>query len=63
MARAFGMTVAAWSPLAGRILTGKFTRAQGAEAGTRIDPSSITEGQRRVATTVWVFGAASVPNR
>lgn len=52
MAEAFAMTVAAWSPLAGGILSGKFTRGQGPEAGTRIDPSSITEQQRRTATTV-----------
>ena len=29
MAESFGMTVAAWSPLAGGILSGKFTRQQG----------------------------------
>ena len=46
------MTVAVWSPLAGGILSGKFTRKQGPESGTRIDPSSITEQQRKVATAV-----------
>ena len=50
MAESFGMTVAVWSPLAGGILSGKFTREQGPETGTRIDPSSITEQQHKVAT-------------
>jgi aryl-alcohol dehydrogenase-like predicted oxidoreductase len=52
MAEAFDMTVAAWSPLAGGILSGKFTREQGPEAGTRIDPTSITDQQRQVARAV-----------
>jgi len=52
MAESFGMTVAVWSPLAGGVLSGKFTREQGPETGTRIDPSSITEQQHKVATTV-----------
>jgi aryl-alcohol dehydrogenase-like predicted oxidoreductase len=46
------MTVAAWSPLAGAILSGKFTRPHGPEPGTRIDPASISEHQRNVATTL-----------
>jgi aryl-alcohol dehydrogenase-like predicted oxidoreductase len=52
MAESFGMTVAVWSPLAGGILSGKFTRGQNPETGTRIDPSSITEQQHDVASTV-----------
>ncbi len=52
MAESFGMTVAAWSPLAGGILSGKYTREQEPEAGTRIDASSITEQQLMVATAV-----------
>ena len=52
MAESFGMTVAVWSPLAGGILSGKFTREHGPETGTRIDPSSITEQQHKVAKTV-----------
>jgi aryl-alcohol dehydrogenase-like predicted oxidoreductase len=51
MAQAMNMTVAAWSPLADGILSGKFTR-QAAEPGTRIDPATITEPQRAVAQTV-----------
>ena len=52
MAEALGMTIAAWSPLAGGILSGKFTRPQGPESGTRIDPGSISEHQRTVATAL-----------
>jgi aryl-alcohol dehydrogenase-like predicted oxidoreductase len=51
MAEAMNMTVAAWSPLADGILSGKFTR-QAAEPGTRIDPAAISEQQRAVAATV-----------
>jgi aryl-alcohol dehydrogenase-like predicted oxidoreductase len=52
MAESFGMTVAAWSPLAGGILSGKFTRERGPDTETRIDPLSITEQQHHVAATV-----------
>jgi hypothetical protein len=52
MAETLGMTVAAWSPLAGGILSGKFTRPHEPEPGTRIDPASISELQRNVATTL-----------
>jgi aryl-alcohol dehydrogenase-like predicted oxidoreductase len=51
MADAFGFTVAAWSPLAGGLLSGKFTRGAPPE-GTRLDPSGITQQQRHVATLV-----------
>jgi aryl-alcohol dehydrogenase-like predicted oxidoreductase len=52
MAEAFGMTLAAWSPLAGGVLSGKFTRPGQVEAGTRISPESIDEHDRAVAQTV-----------
>jgi aryl-alcohol dehydrogenase-like predicted oxidoreductase len=52
MAETLGMTVAAWSPLAGGILSGKFTRPHEPEPGTRINPASISEHQRNVATTL-----------
>lgn len=52
MAEALGLTVAAWSPLAGGVLSGKFTRPGGPEAGTRVDPGSIGEHERAVATVV-----------
>lgn len=51
MAEALGMTVAAWSPLADGILSGKFT-GQAAEPGTRIDPAAVSEHQRAVAAAV-----------
>ena len=51
MADAFGLTVAAWSPLAGGLLSGKFTR-DAPPTGTRLDPSGITGQQRHVATLV-----------
>jgi aryl-alcohol dehydrogenase-like predicted oxidoreductase len=51
MADAFGFTIAAWSPLAGGLLSGKFTRGAPPE-GTRLDPSGITQQQRHVATLV-----------
>jgi aryl-alcohol dehydrogenase-like predicted oxidoreductase len=49
MAEYLGLTVAAWSPLAGGILSGKFTGPQAPGPGTRISPESISEHQRRVA--------------
>jgi aryl-alcohol dehydrogenase-like predicted oxidoreductase len=52
MAEEFGMTVAVWSPLAGGILSGKFTRPGGARSGTRVDPASLTQRQRHIAETV-----------
>jgi aryl-alcohol dehydrogenase-like predicted oxidoreductase len=52
MAEAFGMTVAAWSPLAGGILSGKFERPDGADAQTRVDGSSLTDHDHAVARAV-----------
>jgi aryl-alcohol dehydrogenase-like predicted oxidoreductase len=52
MAEASGMTVAVWSPLAGGILSGKYTRPGGPGPGTRIDPASLTGQQRQIAATV-----------
>jgi aryl-alcohol dehydrogenase-like predicted oxidoreductase len=52
MSEAYGMTVAAWSPLAGGILSGKYTRTDRPKPGTRIDPASLTDKQRHVATVV-----------
>jgi aryl-alcohol dehydrogenase-like predicted oxidoreductase len=52
MAEATGLTVAAWSPLAGGVLSGKFNRPGGAGAGTRIDPASLTAQQHEVAGLV-----------
>src|SRR6266568_402494 len=52
MAESTGMTVAAWSPLAGGILSGKFTTPNGAEPGTRVSAAAVTSQQREVAATV-----------
>jgi len=52
MAESFGMTVAAWSPLAGGILSGKYTMPGGPGPDSRIDPASLNERQRQIAATV-----------
>ena len=52
MAEALGLTVAAWSPLADGILSGKFTQAGAARDGTRVDPATLSEHQREVASAV-----------
>lgn len=52
MAETLGMTVAAWSPLAGGVLSGKYTRPGGPGAGTRINPASLTQRQRQIAGAV-----------
>ncbi|MEU0938234.1 aldo/keto reductase [Embleya sp. NPDC005971] len=52
MAEDFGLTVAAWGPLASGVLSGKFTRPGGAEAGTRVDPESLGEREHAAARAV-----------
>jgi aryl-alcohol dehydrogenase-like predicted oxidoreductase len=52
MAQAFGMTVAAWSPLAGGILSGKFSRPDRPDAATRVDGASLTDHDHAVAGAV-----------
>ncbi|MFB9680752.1 aldo/keto reductase [Streptosporangium vulgare] len=54
MAEAFGMSVAAWGPLAGGVLSGKFTGRAATEAGgdTRVDPGSLTARDHAVADAV-----------
>jgi aryl-alcohol dehydrogenase-like predicted oxidoreductase len=53
MAESLGLTVAAWSPLHGGILSGKYTRERQPESGnTRLDIESITDRQREIATAV-----------
>src|SRR5262249_21441186 len=52
MAEGFGMTVAAWSPLEGGILSGKFLAPNGPGPGPRISPEAITGRQRHVAAMV-----------
>ncbi|GAA4203575.1 aldo/keto reductase [Streptosporangium oxazolinicum] len=52
MAEAFGMSVAAWGPLAGGVLSGKFSGPAGAEAATRVDPGSLTARDHAAARAV-----------
>jgi aryl-alcohol dehydrogenase-like predicted oxidoreductase len=52
MAEAFGMSVAAWSPLGGGVLSGKFTAESAPAAGTRIAADSIPEHNLSVARAV-----------
>jgi aryl-alcohol dehydrogenase-like predicted oxidoreductase len=49
MAGALGLTVAAWSPLADGILSGKFSGAGTAGQPTRIDPATLSEHQHQAA--------------
>jgi aryl-alcohol dehydrogenase-like predicted oxidoreductase len=52
MAESLGLTVAAWSPLADGILSGKFTGTSAAENGARIDPATLSQHQHAVAAAV-----------
>ncbi|GAA2437147.1 aldo/keto reductase [Actinomadura vinacea] len=58
MAEAFGMSVAAWGPLAGGILSGKFTGPDGKgsapapDTPTRVDPGTLTPRDHGVARAV-----------
>lgn len=51
MAEALGVSVAGWSPLAGGVLSGKFTRP-GAGGPSRVRSENLTEHQLRVAREV-----------
>jgi aryl-alcohol dehydrogenase-like predicted oxidoreductase len=52
MAASFGMTVAAWSPLANGVLSGKFTSGTTEPGATRVDPSSLGAHEHTVAREV-----------
>jgi len=52
MAEAFGLGVAVWSPLAGGVLSGKYTRGEAASGGTRLDPTSLDERAHAAAQAV-----------
>jgi aryl-alcohol dehydrogenase-like predicted oxidoreductase len=52
MAEAFGLSVAAWGPLASGVLSGKFTDSAAAVAGTRIAASALSERDHAVARVV-----------
>jgi aryl-alcohol dehydrogenase-like predicted oxidoreductase len=49
MAQTLGLSVAAWSPLAGGVLSGKFTRAAVDPGATRVDPAAIGERDLGIA--------------
>ncbi|QIS22450.1 aldo/keto reductase [Nocardia terpenica] len=51
MAAAFGLTVAAWSPLGGGVLTGKYTRPEPG-VPTRLSPSAVGPHELAVARVV-----------
>ncbi|WP_328392462.1 aldo/keto reductase [Nocardia sp. NBC_00416] len=51
MAESFGMTVAAWSPLGGGVLSGKYTSAA-SDAPRRLDPGQISAHDLDVAKVV-----------
>jgi aryl-alcohol dehydrogenase-like predicted oxidoreductase len=57
MAEAFGMSVAAWSPLGGGVLSGKFTARSAPTSGTRVAADSIPEPDLAVARAVDAIAA------
>ncbi|MEV5746183.1 aldo/keto reductase [Actinoallomurus sp. NPDC052308] len=52
MAEALGIGVRAWSPLAGGVLSGKYTRPDGAAARGRLSADSLSERDHAVARVV-----------
>ena len=52
MAEAFGLSVAAWSPLGGGVLSGKFTSGNAPVTGTRVATSAISERDFAIARAV-----------
>ena len=52
MAETLGLTLAAWSPLADGILSGKYAREGTAGQPSRIDPAAVTDHQHAVAALV-----------
>jgi aryl-alcohol dehydrogenase-like predicted oxidoreductase len=52
MAATLDLSVAAWSPLAGGLLSGKFTRAAAGGQQTRVDPAGLSERDLTVARAV-----------
>ncbi|MBU2665298.1 aldo/keto reductase [Actinoplanes bogorensis] len=57
MAEALGLGVTAWSPLGGGVLSGKYSGAGPAAAGSRLDPGSVDERSHRVAREVGAVAA------
>jgi aryl-alcohol dehydrogenase-like predicted oxidoreductase len=52
MATALGLGVTAWSPLAGGVLSGKYTRADAASGDSRLDPSTLDAKSHAAARAV-----------
>lgn len=52
MAESFGMSVATWGPLAGGVLSGKFSGSQAPEGATRVDPATLTSRDHAAARAV-----------
>ncbi|MDF5751636.1 aldo/keto reductase [Spongiactinospora sp. TRM90649] len=52
LAKAYGMTVAAYHPLASGVLSGKFTDTSRPEKPTRVDPDSLTARDHAAARAV-----------
>ncbi|MGK5682566.1 aldo/keto reductase [Actinoplanes sp. URMC 104] len=57
MAAALGLSVAAWSPLAGGLLSGKYSAPGGAAAGSRLGSPDLDERTRRVIAEVAAVAA------
>lgn len=51
-AEALGMSVTAWSPLGGGVLSGKYTGTSTPEGGTRLPADSISEREHAIARAV-----------
>jgi aryl-alcohol dehydrogenase-like predicted oxidoreductase len=52
MAESGALSVAAWSPLAGGVLSGKFTRRDAAPSASRVEAGTISERDISIAQTV-----------
>ena len=52
MAEALGLGVTVWSPLAGGVLSGKYSGVEAAPAGVRLDPGSVDARAHAVARAV-----------
>jgi aryl-alcohol dehydrogenase-like predicted oxidoreductase len=52
MAESVALSVAAWSPLAGGVLSGKFTRRDAAPSASRVEAGTISERDISIAQTV-----------
>jgi aryl-alcohol dehydrogenase-like predicted oxidoreductase len=51
-AEALGMSLAAWSPLGGGVLSGKYAHPDGTQDGTRLPADSVTENHHAIARVV-----------